>query len=99
LDPGEYIITGTDRNNYDGGLVTYPLSGPALSSDFYILVQRIVPYTQELDIENQGGFYPESIEYQLDKTIFQVQQLKSITDSAVIVPPGVVPPDVPQIKT
>lgn len=98
LDPGEYTITGVSQDNYDGGEVTYPLSGPPLSENFYLLLQRIAPFKQELDIENQGGFYPESVEYQLDKLEFQIQQLKAATDGAIIVPPGETPPEVVEVE-
>jgi len=98
LDPGEYTITGVSQDNYDGGEVTYPLSGPPLSENFYLLLQRIAPFKQELDIENQGGFYPESVEYQLDKLEFQIQQLRTATEGALMVPPGVTPPSVEQLN-
>lgn len=90
LNPGSYTITGVSQDNYDGGMVTYPLAGDPLSSDYKIYIGRTVEYTQGLDLVNQGGFYPESIEYQLDKVIFQIQQLKSGLDRSYKTNLGVV---------
>lgn len=72
LAPGDYSITGTTWTNYDGGVVTYV---PAITGDVEILIERIIPITQGLDINNQGGFYADSIEQQLDKMTMIDQQL------------------------
>lgn len=90
--PTAYSVTGLD--NVNGGTVTYPLSGAALASTFYIVIRRKVPYTQTTSLTNQDGFYPGTVESALDQIVKQTQQLAqktanvvqySITDSPVIV--------------
>lgn len=73
LDPAAFTITGED--DPDGGDVEYPLSGSPLSTDYYIVVQRITPYTQTTDLSNQSGYYPETVENMADKIVYQTQQL------------------------
>ena len=80
LTAGEYSITGTTVDNYSGGSVTYN-PGTPLSSDYNIVIRRELPLTQTLDLLNQGGFYPESLEYQLDRQVMQIQQLKAELDA------------------
>ncbi len=40
-----------------------------------VLILRVVPYTQNVDITNQGAFLPETVEKGYDETVFQTQQL------------------------
>lgn len=71
----EYTVTGIGTN---AGSITL-VDGP-LSAEHDIVITRTVPYTQELDIVNQGGFLPETVEEQLDLTMMGVQQLASLVD-------------------
>lgn len=80
---GEYTVSGVGTN---AGSVT--LLAGALSADYHLRVTRTVPYTQELDIVNQGGFYPETVEEQLDLTVMGLQQVGEIAGRALVVPPG-----------
>lgn len=80
----EYTVVGIGDDN--GGSIT--LLDGALSSDYQIIITRVVDYTQELDIVNQGGFYPETVETQLDLLEMQIQQLAELTDRAIILAPG-----------
>ena len=80
---GEYTVSGVGTN---AGSVT--LLAGALSASYHLRVTRVVPYTQELDIVNQGGFYPETVEEQLDLTVMGLQQVGEIADRALVVPPG-----------
>lgn len=78
-DSGEIVSTyiGTDYS-YSGigdSSGTLTLAGAALSSDYELVIERIVPYTQDLDIVNAGGFYPETVEEQLDLITMGMQQL------------------------
>lgn len=79
---GEYTIQGLGDEN---GSVTL---GTALTAGNQLVIRRIVPYTQELDIVNQGGFYPETVEEQLDLTTMQIQQLAEKLGRTISVPPG-----------
>lgn len=81
---GEFTTTGIGEEV--GGTVT--ILGTPITSDFQITIERIVDYTQTLDLVNQAGFYPEEIERQLDRTIMQIQQLRTLTDRSILVPKG-----------
>lgn len=70
LTPAEYSVAGAGDEN--GGTVTI---SPAVTSSFKIKIDRIVPYTQDTDLEREGGFYPEVIEAQLDRIVMMIQQL------------------------
>lgn len=68
----DYVVTGL--GDEAGGSITFN-TAPLAGSD--IVIKRIVPYTQELDIVNQGGFYPDTVEQQLDLGVMQTQQIAS----------------------
>lgn len=72
----EYTVSGIGDG--DGGSLT--LLGTPLSSSYKIIITRIVPYIQELDVNNQGGFYPDNVERALDLMEMQIQQIASGTD-------------------
>jgi len=80
---GEYTVSGIGLN---AGSVT--LLAGALSADYHLRVTRTVPYTQDLDIVNQGGFYPQTVEDQLDLTVMGLQQVGDQVGRALLVPPG-----------
>jgi len=71
LEDNVYSVTFDD----DGGTVTYPLSGSPISASYSIIIKRTVPYLQETEISNQGGFQPAVVEEQLDRIVMQIQQL------------------------
>lgn len=84
LAASAYSITGL--GDTAGGSVTYPLAGAAMEDDEALVVYREVPYTQDLDITNQDGFHPESVEEQLDKIVYQTQQLADESDRSLKFP-------------
>lgn len=86
LNPSEYSVTGI--GNPDGGTVTYPLSGSPLASTTKIIIERLVEYKQPLELNDYGGFYPESVERQLDHMEMQIQQLAEQVGRSVIAAPG-----------
>jgi len=47
----------------------------ALAQDAVLYVERTVPYLQEVDLQGQGSFLPETHEDALDILEFQIQQL------------------------
>lgn len=74
----EFSVGGLGENS---GSVTIT---PAPAADHELLIVRIVPLLQETDIVNQGGFFPEVIEQQLDLIVMQVQQLREELNRAVV---------------
>lgn len=57
------------------------LTAPATGTT--ITIVRDVPFTQELDLENQGAYLAETVEEAFDKLTQQTQQLKEGLDRAV----------------
>jgi hypothetical protein len=86
LATGSYTAVGFGDDA--GGTVTYPLSGDPIPSTQKIVLLRTVAYTQDMDIENQGGFFPEVVEQQLDLIVMQTQQLAEQMGRAVTVLEG-----------
>lgn len=84
----DYSITGIDPNPAAGGNVTYPLSGSPMPSTHKIVITRIVAYTQDLDIRNQDGFLPDTLENELDRMVMQIQQLADDLSRTMRVPIG-----------
>lgn len=96
LVPGSYVVSGF--GNPVGGTVTYnPVGGP-IASDVDIVIIRTMPYTQDLEIDNQGGFYPEAVTQQLDFIVMQIQQLAEEQSRSLIVAPGQEPPNIQEIN-
>lgn len=64
------------------GTITLINSGQAwltagnLSTGYTITISRIVPLTQATSLRNQGDFFPEVIENELDNLVMQMQQLQ-----------------------
>lgn len=86
----DHVYVGTDYSYSGVGASsgTLTLSGAALSSTYELVIERVVDYTQDLDIVNAGGFYPESVEGQLDLIVMGIQQLAAEVGRAVRVGPG-----------
>lgn len=93
----EHTYIGTDYSytglGADSG--TLELAGDALDDDYELVIQRIVPYTQDLDIVNSGGFYPETVEEQLDLIVMSAQQLDDQIIRTMLAPPGETIADLP----
>ena len=71
-----------------GGTVTYnPPAGP-LQSTHRIVIERNVPYLQELLLTRYGGYDGTAIMDALDKQEMQIQQLRQGLDQAVVLPYG-----------
>lgn len=81
-----YTISGIDVDA--GGNVTL-LGGYAnLASPLTVTIQRIMPLTQDMTINNETGFLPEVLMDQLDKIVMMIQQLEDGLDRAVKVSVG-----------
>lgn len=79
---GTYTVTGLGQDSGSINMNIAPAAGQEL------VVMRVVPLTQELDIVNQGGFFPDTVEEQLDKTTMQIQQIGEISERTVKTLPG-----------
>jgi hypothetical protein len=74
----EFSVSGLGQNTGTVTIVPAPATGNEL------LIIREVPMLQDTDIVNQGGFFPEVIERQLDLIVMQAQQLKERLNRAVV---------------
>lgn len=80
----DYTVSlNADQNSNPGGTVTLVA---ALASGYSMVISSQVPYLQETDLTNQGGFYPDVIEDALDKLTIETQQLKEAVDRSVKLP-------------
>lgn len=57
------------------GYVKYPATGAAVAAGYSVRVRREVPYTQEVEIGNEGRFNAEMHERAFDRATLQAQQL------------------------
>lgn len=72
-----------------GGNVVYPASGgTVLPTGQKIVINRSMPFTQEVDLVQAEAFDPEVIETSLDMLTATTQQLKEAVGRAVKVDPG-----------
>jgi hypothetical protein len=90
LNSDYYVTLNDEQETNNGGYITYPRPDadplpPNLPSTKKITILGNIEYTQEVDLTNGGGFYPEVIESALDKMTMQLQQVKELTDRAVLV--------------
>lgn len=77
------------------GSITYPASGGSpLASDERITILRVLDLVQEVDLNNQGGYFPEVQEGVFDRLTMIDQQLQEQIDRSVKVTAGsVIDPD------
>lgn len=69
--------------------VTYPPEGTGeapLSAEDQIIIMRVVPVLQLLDLLNQGEFFAEDIETQFDLIVMMIQQITETLRRAVVGP-------------
>lgn len=94
----DYAVTlSANQDSNPGGTVTV-VSAP--TSDYTITIVSNVPYTQNLAVTNQGGFYPDVINDAFDKTVIQLQQVLLVQNRSIRFPlsdgmlseDGVLPP-------
>ena len=62
------------------GSISYPLTGTKLAADEYITLTRHMDITQTTDLNNQGGFYPDTVEGMVDKNLMLIQQVQEEID-------------------
>lgn len=83
LNPSAYTLTlnapAVNQIWGIGGTVQYPLSGSPISNGTYLIIQRILPLTQNTSLTNQGDLWPSVVEAALDTLEMQIQQISSRT--------------------
>lgn len=79
----DYTVSGVGEET--GGSITLD---ETLAATHKVIITRLVPLTQDLDVMNQGGFYPANVETQLDLMVMQIQQLKEEVGRAIRYPIG-----------
>jgi hypothetical protein len=77
----DYIVS--DVGNPAGGQVA--LTVPLPTGQTLTMIPN-VPFTQEIDLENQGAYYAETVESGLDLSVMRDQQLQEQIDRAVLIP-------------
>ncbi|MDF2797580.1 MAG: hypothetical protein K0R85_324 [Devosia sp.] len=77
----DYTVTGVGDPNGGSVILTAP---PA--SMVAITLVRNVPFTQEIDLQNQGAFFAETIERGLDLSVMRDQQLAEEMSRTIKVP-------------
>jgi hypothetical protein len=82
--PSYYDVTGV--GNPDGGTVTFKFGAPPEGSR--ITIRRVLPLIQETDLRNQGGYFPDTTEDEVDRNIMIDQQLQDGLDRALQWPEG-----------
>lgn len=85
LDSDYSVALNVDQNNTPGGTITYPINGAPLPTGYQLVVLGDLPYDQETDLTNQGGFYPQTIEDMVDRATIQIQQIAEIAGRAIVV--------------
>ena len=73
VTPDQYSVTGV--GNQSGGSVIMN-SAPATGTQLFI--SRNVPFTQQLDLQNQGAFFSQDIENALDLAVMRDQQINRV---------------------
>ena len=75
-----YTISGVGSPTFTVTMLVAPASGTKIT------IIRDVPFTQELDLENQGAYYAEDVEAAFDAAAARDQQLKELVDRSVKIP-------------
>jgi hypothetical protein len=83
-NPADYSVTlNANQNTSPGGSIT-TTTAPAAGTT--VTIASNVPFSQEVDIQNQSGFYPDVVELGLDRLAAQSQQLSEITTRSLRAP-------------
>jgi hypothetical protein len=85
LDSDYSVSLSTNQDAAPGGSVSYPITGSPMPTGFSLVMLGDLPYDQETDITNQGGFFPQVIEDMSDRSTIQIQQLAEITSRAIVI--------------
>jgi len=78
--------------SYPGtGSITFPVSGSSystLATGENLVIKRVMPLLQSTNLENQGGYFPETQEDMADKSVMIALQHQEELDRTVTIPLG-----------
>ena len=89
------LTEGTGTSNYSvsvssfpgSGSITWPASGSTkLQSNEKITIKRVLPLTQTIDLQNQGGYFPDVQEQGFDRGVYISQQIDEEVDRSIKIP-------------
>lgn len=83
VPPTDYTVSGV--GGAAGGALTF-VTAPATGQSITII--RNAPFTQQVDLENQGAYYAETVEAAFDLAVMRDQQLAEGLSRAVQIPVG-----------
>jgi hypothetical protein len=84
VDSDFTVVLNADQDGSPGGSIT--LTAGALAVGYTLIISSNIAETQQTQLTNLGGFYPEVITAALDKLTILVQQQQEKLDRAVTLP-------------
>lgn len=84
VDSDFTVALNADQDGNPGGSIT--LTAGALAVGYTLIISSNIEETQQTQLTNLGGFFPEVITAALDKLTILVQQLQEQLDRAVLFP-------------
>lgn len=79
-----YTVTGV--GDPAGGSINYPVSGPPLARGEKLTLVRRMDFLQPVDLQNQGGFFPEVLEGAFDRGAMYSLQLQEASSRSLRAP-------------
>ena len=79
----QYSVTASGNNTENGATITL---GGASTSGLTYTIERIVPYTQQYDLQEGATIDPTALNKALDRTVAQNQQQQSVFDRTLVFP-------------
>lgn len=77
------VSLNANQDSSPGGSITLLPAGTKLALGTTLSITSEAPNLQLLDLTNQGGFYPDTINDALDRATIQIQQLQTQVDRAI----------------
>lgn len=99
LDSHYSVALNADQDANPGGTVTYPISGDPLATGEKLTGIGSLPESQETDITNGGGFFPQVIEDRFDYLTILIQQLRERSNRSLALAPSDTFVDLPAAAT
>lgn len=84
LDSDYSVVLNANQDTGPGGSIIYPITGVPLPAGYSLVLLGDLPYDQETNLTNSGGFYPSVIEDMSDRSTIQIQQLAEVASRAIV---------------